>query len=88
MAPLLYLALLFMISSTSSNAQPSPGYYPSLGINPISFGQGFRNLWGPQHQRQEQGTLTIWLDSSSGIMLLCSHVFVGYVLSQIKILLI
>ncbi|XP_059430369.1 probable xyloglucan endotransglucosylase/hydrolase protein 32 [Corylus avellana] len=66
MAPLLYLALLFMISSTISHAQPSPGYYPSSEINPISFGQGFRNLWGPQHQRQEQGSLAIWLDSTSG----------------------
>ncbi|XP_050226516.1 probable xyloglucan endotransglucosylase/hydrolase protein 32 [Mercurialis annua] len=69
MASLLNLPLLLilMISSTSiAQNPPSPGYYPSSRINSIGFGQGFRNLWGPQHQRLDQDTLTIWLDSSSG----------------------
>ncbi|KAG5124556.1 hypothetical protein JHK82_031293 [Glycine max] len=44
----------------------SPGYYPSSKISPVSFYQGFRNLWGSQHQRLDQGSLTIWLDSNSG----------------------
>ncbi|OVA06946.1 Glycoside hydrolase [Macleaya cordata] len=50
----------------SGNAQPSPGYYPSSKFRTIGFYQGFRNLWGPQHQKVEQNSLTIWLDSSSG----------------------
>ncbi|KAK6144332.1 hypothetical protein DH2020_021152 [Rehmannia glutinosa] len=45
---------------------PSPGYYPSSRIGSIGFNQGFRNLWGPQHQKLDQGALTIWLDRSSG----------------------
>ncbi|KAK6144331.1 hypothetical protein DH2020_021151 [Rehmannia glutinosa] len=51
-----------------NNAQgpPSPGYYPSSRIGSIGFNQGFRNLWGPQHQKLDQGALTIWLDRSSG----------------------
>ncbi|KAK7261303.1 hypothetical protein RIF29_27612 [Crotalaria pallida] len=68
MAPLFSLVTLFslMICSTSAEGPPSPGYFPSSKISSVSFDQGFRNLWGPQHQRQEQGSLTIWLDSSSG----------------------
>ncbi|KAK9279889.1 hypothetical protein L1049_013572 [Liquidambar formosana] len=59
--------LIIMISS--SNAQggpPSPGYYPNSKFGSIDFNQGFRNLWGPQHQSLDQGQLTIWLDSTSG----------------------
>ncbi|XP_043705268.1 probable xyloglucan endotransglucosylase/hydrolase protein 32, partial [Telopea speciosissima] len=44
----------------------SPGYYPSTKFKSIGFFQGFRNLWGPQHQRLDQNTLTFWLDKSSG----------------------
>lgn len=48
---------------------PSPGSYPSSRVGSIAFQQGFRNLWGPQHQTLDQETLTIWLDRSSGISL-------------------
>ncbi|KAM7496805.1 hypothetical protein LguiA_021219 [Lonicera macranthoides] len=64
----LSLVHIFMLPS-SSNGQgpPSPGYYPSSKIGSIGFNQGFRNLWGGQHQRVDQGdSLTIWLDKSSG----------------------
>ncbi|OAY51522.1 xyloglucan endotransglucosylase/hydrolase protein 31 [Manihot esculenta] len=67
MASLLYLLLILLISSsTTAQNPPSPGYSPSSRIGTIEFDQGFRNLWGPQHQRLDQGTLTIWLDTSSG----------------------
>jgi xyloglucan:xyloglucosyl transferase len=32
----------------------------------VGFGQGFRNLWGPQHQSIDQGTLALLLDRNSG----------------------
>jgi len=68
MLPLLSLLVLSsMIYSGSAQGPPSPGYYPSSKITPISFNQGFKNLWGPQHQRIDQGSLTIWLDTSSGM---------------------
>lgn len=51
---------------TTAQNTPSPGYYPSSRVSSIGFGQGYSNLWGPQHQRVEQGTVTIWLDRSSG----------------------
>lgn len=60
-----FLVLSFTICS-SSQGPPSPGYYPSSRITPISFSQGFRNLWGPQHQKVDQDSLTIWLDANSG----------------------
>ncbi|KAI4334341.1 hypothetical protein L6164_019045 [Bauhinia variegata] len=68
MAPLLSLifSMMMMIFSVSAQGPSAPGYYPSSKIGSISFNQGFRNLWGPQHQRLEQDSLTIWLDSTSG----------------------
>ncbi|CAJ2660772.1 unnamed protein product [Trifolium pratense] len=67
MVPLFSLLLSFMICS-SSNAQglPSPGYYLSSKVSTINFDQGFRNLWGPQHEKLDQGSVSIWLDSNSG----------------------
>ncbi|KAK4358669.1 hypothetical protein RND71_020898 [Anisodus tanguticus] len=67
MALLLSLFLLFLFDSRS-NAQgpPSPGYYPSSRVQSLGFSQGFRNLWGPQHQSLDQSALTIWLDKNSG----------------------
>ncbi|MQL90320.1 hypothetical protein Taro_022920 [Colocasia esculenta] len=66
MAPLLslFLCLLF----THINAQPSPGYWPSSKFKVLGFYQGFANLWGSNHQSvsQDQSSLTIWLDRSSG----------------------
>ncbi|CAM8967591.1 unnamed protein product [Rhodiola kirilowii] len=47
-------------------SSPSPGYYPSNNFGLVSFNQGYRTLWGPQHQRVDQNTLTLWLDGSSG----------------------
>ncbi|KAK7262254.1 hypothetical protein RJT34_29818 [Clitoria ternatea] len=63
--PIFYLVLSLIICA-SAQGPPSPGYYLSSKISPISFNQGFRNLWGPQHQRLDQSSLTIWLDSNSG----------------------
>ncbi|KAL3518433.1 hypothetical protein ACH5RR_021022 [Cinchona calisaya] len=64
-----FFMLLFFLFPSSNNAQggpPSPGYYPSSSVSSIGFNQGFRNLWGPQHQSVDQGSLTIWLDKTSG----------------------
>ncbi|KMT02341.1 hypothetical protein BVRB_9g205660 [Beta vulgaris subsp. vulgaris] len=67
MAHFLFLTIIsFFLYSHYSNAQPSPGYYPSSQVAPLSFNQAFRTLWGPQHQSVQQGTLTVWLDRSSG----------------------
>ncbi|CAL5200233.1 unnamed protein product [Lathyrus oleraceus] len=66
MVPLFSLLLSFMICSNNAEGPPSPGYYPSSKVSPTIFDRGFRNLWGPQHQKQDQGTLKIWLDSTSG----------------------
>nr|GMD20352.1 xyloglucan endotransglucosylase/hydrolase protein 31-like [Ipomoea batatas] len=67
MALLLSLAIIFLFTS-SNNAQgpPSPGYYPSTKVGSLGFYQGFRNLWGPEHQSLDQGTLSIWLDKAHG----------------------
>ncbi|KAK6141736.1 hypothetical protein DH2020_024538 [Rehmannia glutinosa] len=67
MALLLSLIFFFMFPlGNNGEGPPSPGYYPSSRIGPIGFDQGFINLWGPNHQSLDQGTLTIWLDKSSG----------------------
>lgn len=43
------------------------GYMSGSSISSMPFNQLYRNLWGPQHQTLDQsGTLTIWLDRSSG----------------------
>ncbi|XP_047323383.1 xyloglucan endotransglucosylase/hydrolase protein 31 [Impatiens glandulifera] len=65
------LSFLFLLAAVSialslAGAQPAPGYYPSSKVPTLGFNQGFRNLWGPQHQTINQGDLTIWLDRSSG----------------------
>ncbi|KAK4790560.1 hypothetical protein SAY86_017864 [Trapa natans] len=59
------LILLLAVPCTSQNP-PSAGYNPSSRFRTVGFDQAFRNLWGLQHQRIDQGTLTIWLDRSSG----------------------
>lgn len=65
---LFLLCLSFMVSSINGSAPwpPSPGYYPSKKFKSMKFYQGFKNLWGPQHQRQDQHALTLWLDRTSG----------------------
>ena len=94
MASLFYTLLLILMISSSSIAQypPSPGYSPSSKASSIGFDQGFRNRWGPQHQRLDQGTLTIWLDSYSGHFLNSSFnpLFFSnlYILELLHILLI
>ncbi|CAL9088977.1 unnamed protein product [Musa textilis] len=64
----LLIQFLVFLMFHSINAQPSPGYYPSSRIKPLRFSQGYSNLWGPQHQSvsQDQSSVTIWLDRSSG----------------------
>ncbi|KAL2541076.1 putative xyloglucan endotransglucosylase/hydrolase protein 32 [Abeliophyllum distichum] len=67
MALFVFLFLIFLFpSSNYAQGPPSPGYYPSSRIGSIGFNQGFTNLWGSQHQRIDQGTLSIWLDRNSG----------------------
>ncbi|KAJ0967114.1 hypothetical protein J5N97_024031 [Dioscorea zingiberensis] len=65
---LLVLTCLLLLLSLSTNAQPSPGFYPSSKFRHLTFYQAFNNLWGPQHQSvsQDQSSITIWLDSNSG----------------------
>lgn len=88
------LFLLLVLSSLifpSSFAYwpPSPDYWPSSKFSSMSFYKGFRNLWGPQHQRDEQNALTIWLDSSSGFYLhIYPFFFFPFVNSEIPGLLI
>ncbi|KAM7279312.1 hypothetical protein ACFE04_006446 [Oxalis oulophora] len=66
LAQLSSLLMICMVSLSHAQGPPSPGYYPSSRINTVGFGQGFGNLWGPQHQRLDQDSLSIWLDRSSG----------------------
>ncbi|CAA2989538.1 xyloglucan endotransglucosylase hydrolase 31-like [Olea europaea subsp. europaea] len=67
MALFVSLLVIFLFPSRNyAQGPPSPGYYPSSRIGSMGFNQGFRNLWGPQHQRIDQGTLTLWLDRNSG----------------------
>lgn len=67
---LLHLHLLLIeIQCTSAQGPPSPGYNPSSKIHSVGFDRVFRNLWGPHHQTVDQGTLTIWLDSISGLVM-------------------
>ncbi|KAE9465460.1 hypothetical protein RHGRI_007180 [Rhododendron griersonianum] len=64
-----FLSLLLILMSSSANAAywpPSPGYYPSSRFRSMSFYEGFRNLWGPEHQRMDNSALAIWLDRNSG----------------------
>ncbi|XP_042475733.1 probable xyloglucan endotransglucosylase/hydrolase protein 32 [Macadamia integrifolia] len=79
---------LFLLMVPYGNAYwpPSPGYYPSSKFRSIGFYQGYRNLWGPQHQRLDQNTLTIWLDSTSGSGFKSIHPFrSGYFGAAIKL---
>ncbi|XP_058773990.1 xyloglucan endotransglucosylase/hydrolase protein 31-like [Vicia villosa] len=64
--PLFSLLFSFMVCRNNAEGPPSPGYYPSSKVSPISFDHGFGNLWGPQHQKLDQGSLKIWLDTTSG----------------------
>ncbi|CAL9038208.1 unnamed protein product [Musa banksii] len=63
------VAFLLLLILRTAISQPSPGFHPGSSLSPVSFYQGYGNLWGPQHQSvsQDQYTATIWLDSSSGL---------------------
>lgn len=61
-----FVFMMFPSRSTNALGPPSPGYYPSTEIGSTGFNQGFGNRWSPQHQSLDQGTLTVWLDRSSG----------------------
>lgn len=68
MAPYVCLAIatLLLMITHLSNAQTSPGYKPSSQVAHVMFNQGYRTLWGSQHQSLQQDTLTLWLDRTSG----------------------
>ncbi len=72
--PLLILLLLLLLLHPSE-AQPSPGYYPSKMFRSMAFYEGYSTLWGPQHQTlsQDQKSLTLWMDRSSGMSVLSVH---------------
>ncbi|PWA55770.1 xyloglucan endotransglucosylase/hydrolase 32 [Artemisia annua] len=58
-----------LVSPLVTNATfwpPSPGFFPSLKFRSMYFSQGFKNLWGPSHQRIHKNALAIWLDKNSG----------------------
>ncbi|KAL8245458.1 hypothetical protein R6Q59_011716 [Mikania micrantha] len=64
-----FLPILLFVFTTSTDAQanpPSTGYNPSSSVDTVAFDQAYRTLWGPQNQRFDQNSLTIWLDHSSG----------------------
>lgn len=60
--------LLLAMAVASSDAQPSPGYYPSSRFRPVAFNRGYTNKWGPQHQTLsgDHSAITIWLDKTCG----------------------
>ncbi|KAJ0714872.1 putative xyloglucan:xyloglucosyl transferase [Helianthus annuus] len=60
------ILFMFTISTDAQDNPPSPGYNPSSRIDTVAFDQVYRTLWGPQNQRFDQNSLTIWLDESSG----------------------
>ncbi|GKV01296.1 hypothetical protein SLEP1_g13860 [Rubroshorea leprosula] len=67
LAPIsIFLFILMFSSGSFAQYPPSPGYFPGSKIPSLSFDQGFRNLWGPQHQTVDQSSLIIWLDQYSG----------------------
>ncbi|KAF0928579.1 hypothetical protein E2562_006024 [Oryza meyeriana var. granulata] len=60
--------ILLLMLLHPSEAQPSPGYYPSRMFRSLAFSDGYSTLWGPQHQTlsQDQKSLTLWMDRTSG----------------------
>ncbi|XP_051132205.1 probable xyloglucan endotransglucosylase/hydrolase protein 32 [Andrographis paniculata] len=65
---LLLLLLLIILLPLAHGGQrpPSPGYYPSSRFRSMSFRQGYRNLWGPNHLSFDNNGINIWLDRNSG----------------------
>ncbi|KAJ9554694.1 hypothetical protein OSB04_009308 [Centaurea solstitialis] len=61
--------LLFFVFTSLTNGQanpPSPGYNPGSMVQTVPFDQAYKTLWGPQNQRFDHTSLTMWLDKSSG----------------------
>lgn len=80
--------LLLAMAVGSSDAQPSPGYYPSSRFRPVAFNRGYKNKWGPQHQTLsgDQSALTIWLDKTCGSGFKSKHSYRnGYFATRIKL---
>ncbi|KAF7109895.1 hypothetical protein CFC21_110083 [Triticum aestivum] len=87
MLPAMALLLLAM-AVASSDAQPSPGYYPSSRFRPVAFNRGYRNKWGPQHQTLsgDHSAITIWLDKTCGSGFKSKHAYRnGYFATRIKL---
>ncbi|KAJ8532805.1 hypothetical protein K7X08_015694 [Anisodus acutangulus] len=61
-----FLSLIFLPSTNAGYWPPSPGYYPSTKFRSMSFYQGFKNLWGPNHQNVDNNGINMWLDRNSG----------------------
>lgn len=89
MARLPAMALLLLVmAAASSDAQPSPGYYPSSRFRPVAFNRPYSNKWGPQHQTVsgDHSALTIWLDRTSGSGFKSKHAYRnGYFATRIKL---
>ncbi|KAB5540638.1 hypothetical protein DKX38_013612 [Salix brachista] len=84
--PVLILLMIIPFMITAAQNPPSPGYYPGSRISTIGFDQGYRNLWGAQHQRVEQGSVTLWLDRSSGSGYKSLHPYQsGYLGADVKL---
>ncbi|KAE8815418.1 putative xyloglucan endotransglucosylase/hydrolase protein 32 [Hordeum vulgare] len=80
--------LLLAMAVASSDAQPSPGYYPSSRFRPVAFNRGYSNKWGPQHQTVsgDHSAITIWLDRTCGSGFKSKHAYRnGYFATRIKL---
>ena len=68
MACTVALRMLQLRPCAGQQQPPSPGYYPSATLRPLAFSEGYRTLWGPQHQTisPDGRSLTLWMDRSSG----------------------
>ncbi|KAM3341221.1 putative xyloglucan endotransglucosylase/hydrolase protein 32 [Capsicum galapagoense] len=62
----IFLWFIILLPFTNANWPLSPGYYPSTKFRSMSFYQGFKNLWGPNHQSVDSNGIDIWLDRNSG----------------------
>ncbi|GLT65023.1 hypothetical protein SLA2020_374780 [Shorea laevis] len=82
----IFLFILTFSSGSFAQYPPSPGYFPGSKIPSLSFDQGFRSLWGPQHQTVDQGSLIIWLDQYSGSGFKSLHPYrSGYFAAAVKL---
>lgn len=64
----IFLWFIILLPFTNANWPLSPGYYPSTKFRSMSFYQGFKNLWGPNHQSVDSNGIDIWLDRNSGFV--------------------